>query len=31
VQALIKVLGSRWLIDQLANLPDYDPRRAGST
>lgn len=29
VQALIKVLGSRWLADQLASLPGYDPARCG--
>jgi putative molybdopterin biosynthesis protein len=29
VQALIKVLGSRWLLDQLASLPGYDPSRCG--
>jgi putative molybdopterin biosynthesis protein len=29
VQALIKVLGSRWLGDQLASLPGYDPASCG--
>jgi len=29
VQALIKVLSSRWLLDQLASLPGYDPARCG--
>jgi putative molybdopterin biosynthesis protein len=29
VQALIKVLGSRWLLDQLASLPGYDPSLCG--
>jgi putative molybdopterin biosynthesis protein len=29
VQALLKVLSSRWLIDQLASLPGYDPSRCG--
>jgi molybdate-binding protein len=29
VQALIKVLGSRWLLDQLASLPGYDPGSCG--
>jgi putative molybdopterin biosynthesis protein len=29
VQALIKVLGSRWLLDQLASLPGYDPSPCG--
>jgi len=29
VQALIKVLGSRWLLDQLTSLPGYDPSRCG--
>jgi putative molybdopterin biosynthesis protein len=29
VQALIKVLGSRWLLDQLASLPGYDPSSCG--
>jgi len=29
VQALIKVLGSRWLLDQLTSLPGYDPARCG--
>ncbi len=28
-QALIKVLTSRWLIDQLASLPGYDPSSCG--
>ncbi len=29
VQALIRVLSSRWLLDQLANLPGYDPAPCG--
>ena len=29
VQALLKVLSSRWLLDQLASLPGYDPARCG--
>jgi molybdate-binding protein/transcriptional regulator with XRE-family HTH domain len=29
VQALTKVLGSRWLLDQLASLPGYDPASCG--
>ncbi len=29
VQALIKVLSSRWLLDQLASLPGYDPAPCG--
>jgi hypothetical protein len=29
VQALAKVLSSRWLLDQLASLPGYDPARCG--
>jgi putative molybdopterin biosynthesis protein len=29
VQALLKVLSSRWLLDQLASLPGYDPSRCG--
>ena len=28
-QALIKVLASRWLIDQIASLPGYDPSSCG--
>ena len=28
-QALLTVLSSRWLLDQLANLPGYDPARCG--
>jgi putative molybdopterin biosynthesis protein len=28
-QGLLKVLGSRWLLDQLASLPGYDPARCG--
>jgi putative molybdopterin biosynthesis protein len=28
-QALIKVLSSRWLLDQLASLPGYDPAGCG--
>ncbi len=29
VQALVKVLGSRWLLDQLGSLPGYDPSSCG--
>jgi molybdate-binding protein len=29
VQALLKVLSSRWLLDQLASLPGYDASRCG--
>jgi putative molybdopterin biosynthesis protein len=29
VQGLVKVLSSRWLLDQLASLPGYDPARCG--
>jgi putative molybdopterin biosynthesis protein len=29
VQALVKVLSSRWLLDQLGNLPGYDPAPCG--
>ena len=29
VQGLLKVLSSRWLHDQLASLPGYDPARCG--
>jgi molybdate-binding protein len=29
VQALLKVLFSRWLLDQLASLPGYDSGRCG--
>jgi putative molybdopterin biosynthesis protein len=29
VQGLIKVLSSRWLLDQLGNLPGYDPAPCG--
>jgi molybdate-binding protein/DNA-binding XRE family transcriptional regulator len=29
IQALLKVLFSRWLLDQLASLPGYDPARCG--
>jgi len=29
VQALLRVLSSRWLLDQLASLPGYDPSRCG--
>jgi putative molybdopterin biosynthesis protein len=29
VQALLKVLSSRWLLDQLTSLPGYDPARCG--
>jgi molybdate-binding protein/transcriptional regulator with XRE-family HTH domain len=29
VQSLIKVLSSRWLLDQLASLPGYDATRCG--
>jgi hypothetical protein len=28
-QVLVKVLSSRWLLDQLASLPGYDPARCG--
>ena len=28
-QGLLKVLSSRWLLDQLASLPGYDPARCG--
>jgi putative molybdopterin biosynthesis protein len=28
-QALLKILTSRWLIDQVASLPGYDPARCG--
>ncbi len=28
-QAMIKVLGSRWLLDQLASIPGYDPASCG--
>jgi len=28
-QALLKVLSSRWLFDQLASLPGYGPARCG--
>jgi molybdate-binding protein/DNA-binding XRE family transcriptional regulator len=28
-QALLKVLSSRWLLDQLTSLPGYDPARCG--
>jgi putative molybdopterin biosynthesis protein len=28
-QALLKILTSRWLLDQLAHLPGYDPARCG--
>jgi molybdate-binding protein/DNA-binding XRE family transcriptional regulator len=28
-QGLLKVLSSRWLLDQLASLPGYDPSRCG--
>ena len=28
-QALLKILTSRWLIDQMASLPGYDPARCG--
>jgi putative molybdopterin biosynthesis protein len=29
VQALVKVLSSRWLLDQLTSLPGYDPSSCG--
>lgn len=29
VQGLLEVLSSRWLLDQLASLPGYDPGRCG--
>ncbi len=29
VQGLLKVLSSRWLLDQLASLPGYDPSHCG--
>jgi putative molybdopterin biosynthesis protein len=29
VAGLVKVLSSRWLLDQLASLPGYDPARCG--
>ncbi len=29
VQGLLKVLSSRWLLDQLASLPGYDPATCG--
>jgi putative molybdopterin biosynthesis protein len=29
VQSLLKILFSAWLVDQLANLPGYDPVRCG--
>jgi putative molybdopterin biosynthesis protein len=29
VQGLLKVLSSPWLLDQMASLPGYDPRRSG--
>ncbi len=29
VQGLLRVLGSRWLRDQLASVPGYDPTRCG--
>jgi putative molybdopterin biosynthesis protein len=29
VQDLLKILTSRWLLDQLASLPGYDPARCG--
>ena len=29
VQSLLKVLSSRWLLDQLASLPGYDPSHCG--
>ena len=28
-QSLLKVLSSRWLLDQLASLPGYDPAPCG--
>lgn len=30
VQGLLKVLSSRWLLDQVASLPGYDPARCGA-
>jgi len=29
VQGLLRILSSAWLVDQLANLPGYDPARCG--
>ena len=29
VQGLLKILSSAWLVDELANLPGYDPARRG--
>lgn len=29
VQSLVKILTSRWLLDQIASLPGYDPARCG--
>jgi putative molybdopterin biosynthesis protein len=29
VQGLLKILSSAWLVEQLANLPGYDPARCG--
>jgi molybdate-binding protein len=29
IRGLFKVLASRWLIDQLADLPGYDPSHCG--
>jgi molybdate-binding protein/transcriptional regulator with XRE-family HTH domain len=29
VQGLLKILSSAWLVDQLGNLPGYDPARCG--
>ena len=29
VAGLLRVLSSRWLLDQLASLPGYDPARCG--
>jgi hypothetical protein len=29
VQGLLRILSSAWLVDQLANLPGYDPARRG--
>jgi molybdate-binding protein/transcriptional regulator with XRE-family HTH domain len=29
VQSLLRILSSAWLVDQLANLPGYDPARCG--
>jgi putative molybdopterin biosynthesis protein len=29
VQGLLKILSSRWLLDQVASLPGYDPDRCG--